>query len=313
MNMRRRELLGAIGILGTGAILSGVAGPLAGLLKTVDYPVASEVRSVMGSLLQINIARRNRESLELLDMAFAEAMRLEALLTRHKPGAPLHGLNATGHIATPPAELQQVLAAAIRHCRESGGFFDPTVVSTQPAAIDGVNLGEDGISLARSGTSITLDGIAKGYVVDRLSQLLHAHGAGNHLINAGGDIIACGGGPSGFGWKIGLQDPRRQGRLLTSFFLQDGAVATSGNYESLSPLGRGRAHILSPATAEAAAGTLSASAFAPSAMEADAMSTALFVMPSDYRRDYMRMKNNAACYVVSKSGNHEKIGKLALL
>ena len=55
--------------------------------------------------------------------------------------------------------------------------------------------------------SITLDGIAKGYIVDRASHLLQACGMSNHLINTGGDIRTCGSAAKGRAWRVAVEDP----------------------------------------------------------------------------------------------------------
>ena len=57
--------------------------------------------------------------------------------------------------------------------------------------------------------SITLDGIAKGYIVDRASHLLQACGISNHLINAGGDIRTCGSAAKGRAWRVAVEDPEK--------------------------------------------------------------------------------------------------------
>jgi len=310
MIMKRRELLGTMSIMGMGVLLSGFLEPLFGFLQTGTRPVLSETRAAMGTLLQISLVGErgsfSTDTKKLLDFAFAEAGRLEALLTRHTQGSPLYRLNVAGHLAAPPAELRHVLAGALQYCRESWGFFDPAVLSGSFPSSNSIRLGDAHISLGRHGIELTLDGIAKGFIVDRLSQLLRANGANNHLINAGGDIIARGVGPTGSGWKIGVQDPEHQGRLLSSFFLRDGAVATSGNYESVA--NRGKNHIFRPGTDKSADGMLSVSFFASTAMEADAMSTALFAMPVETLNDYIVQKKDASGLIVHKNGLYEQFG-----
>jgi len=128
-------------------------------------------------------------------------------------------------------------------------------------------------------TEVDFGGIAKGYAVDRAKDLLVSRGIKDGLINLGGNIFALGRPPGKKNWKIGVQDPRNKGKLLHSFELTNKAISTSGNYERFFEIeGKRYSHIINPVTGVPCQGIISVTVVADSAEEADALSTAIFVM-----------------------------------
>ena len=79
---------------------------------------------------------------------------------------------------------------------------------------------------------ISLDGIAKGYIVDQAANLINLNRIKYALINAGGDVRVIGGKSPNKAWKIGIKDPLEKREYTEVFELNNGAVATSGNYEN---------------------------------------------------------------------------------
>ena len=127
---------------------------------------------------------------------------------------------------------------------------------------------------------ITLDGIAKGYIVDAASSILMSCGIENHLINAGGDIKAIGIRDDGEPWKVAIQDPLKENNHLDVIELTDAAVATSGNYENYFDREKMFHHIVNPKTGLSPFLNTSASVIAPTVMEADVLATSLLIMES---------------------------------
>ena len=125
---------------------------------------------------------------------------------------------------------------------------------------------------------ITLDGIAKGYIVDKASKILLDHVIKRHLINAGGDIKAVGLRDDMQPWRVAIQDPKKRNNHLDVIDLTDGSVATSGNYENYFDRDMLYHHIADPKTGLSPVTTSSASVIAPTATDADALATALMVM-----------------------------------
>ena len=134
----------------------------------------------------------------------------------------------------------------------------------------------------REGTFLDLGGIAKGYAVDRATDLL-SEVAGSCLVNAGGDLAIRGTRADGNAWLIGIQDPRDPSKLFTRVRLQGrGAIATSGDYERFFEEGGVRYHhIFDPRSGWPTRGIRSVSIIAPSCELADAWATATFVLGPD--------------------------------
>jgi thiamine biosynthesis lipoprotein len=133
--------------------------------------------------------------------------------------------------------------------------------------------------LKKKGMAIDLGGIAKGYAIDRGSAILKEKGITNFILNAGGDIYVSGMKDKNTLWKVGIKHPRNTNEIIAEFDLKDYAVATSGDYERFKIINGVRYHhILDPATGYP--GTLSESStiLAPTAEEADASATYVFLL-----------------------------------
>jgi thiamine biosynthesis lipoprotein len=126
---------------------------------------------------------------------------------------------------------------------------------------------------------LDLGAIAKGYAVDRACEVLKKNGIGNFLVNAGGDLKVSGEKEKGIAWTIGVQHPRLPSEFIGKLNLKDAGVATSGDYEkSFLKDGERYHHILIPSTGMPARECQSVTILAPSAMDADALATTVFVL-----------------------------------
>lgn len=134
------------------------------------------------------------------------------------------------------------------------------------------------IAFRRPGMALTLDGIAKGYIVDRMAEALEASGVRNFLVNAGGDIRVAGTNEHGRPWSVAVQDPCHREEYPDTLPMTRGAVATSGSYEIHFDRERSFHHLMSRKTGSSPRGLSSVTVTAPTAMAADALSTAVFVM-----------------------------------
>ena len=141
---------------------------------------------------------------------------------------------------------------------------------------DKIMISNDKIQL-EPGMSITLDGIAKGYIVDEALQTLKDSGIKNAMIDAGGDIATLGTKPGGEKWVIGLRNPNNKSESIAEFQLTDMAITTSGNYERYFDEDAKIGHIMDPHTGRSVYKCSSASIIAETCTEADILSTAIFV------------------------------------
>jgi thiamine biosynthesis lipoprotein len=120
---------------------------------------------------------------------------------------------------------------------------------------------------------LDLGAVAKGFAIDLAAEELS--GLAGFAVNAGGDVRVHGRNAAGEPWRIGVRHPRQPDELISALSLREGAVCTSGDYERRSSQG---GHILEPATKSPAGSLVSVTVLAPTAMLADALSTAAFVL-----------------------------------
>ena len=201
-----------------------------------------------------------------------------------------------------------MLTLATRFSTTSGGAFDVTVLPLMrlwgfrngqpptalpdPAAVAAtlplvnyqrVEQGGGSARLTHAGMQIDLGGIAKGYAVDRAFDSLQRAGQRDLLINLGGNMRGSGRPDPSRPWHVGVRNPFNRAELLGTIALPDGyAVATSGNYEKFVEIdGTRYAHIMDPRTGRPVQGIAAVTILAPTAVAADALSTALFVIGLD--------------------------------
>ena len=168
----------------------------------------------------------------------------------------------------------------------SGGKTPETMVPAEAVqqalervGLEHVVIGEQTVSLARPGVSVDLGGIAKGYAVDRTCDTLIQRSATNFMVNLGGNMRCYGTAKDNRPWRVGVRNPLGRSLLGTLSLTGGAAVASSGNYERFVVLdGRRYAHIIDPRTGYPIEGMAGTTVIAPTAVEADGLSTALFVL-----------------------------------
>jgi thiamine biosynthesis lipoprotein len=263
---------------------------------------------------------------EAVGHAFEEMDRVVALLNRHDGASAISALNDRGVLAGAPAALTEVLTEAARMHRISGGAFDVTVqplvdllrrmgaksasraaaqeVEEARALVDmsALHVRNGAVRLAKAGMGLTLDGIAKGYVVDRMAAVLCAHDARDWLIDAGGDIRVSGTNEAGRPWRVGVQDPYKRGGYPDVTELRQGAVATSGGYEDSFTQDGAVHHIVDTATGRSPTRILSASVTAPTAIMADALATAALVLPPPDALALIETLPRCTCLLLDSDG-----------
>lgn len=255
---------------------------------------------------------------EAIGRAFAEMDRVVPLLNRHDGGSAVSVLNAQGRLRDAPPALTEVLDEARRLHGLSGGAFDVTTAplvdlmkrTGRPAPAEiralvdmsALRVAGDAVRLEKSGMGLTLDGIAKGYVVDRMAAVLAAGRMEHWLIDAGGDIRASGLRGNGMPWRVGVQDPEKRDFFPAITELRDGALATSGSYESYFDHERAAHHIVDASTGASPLRIVSATVRAPTAMMADALATALMVMPTQMAVSMVDALHDCACLLLDAEG-----------
>lgn len=241
--------------------------------------------------------------------AFDEMRRIEAMTSRFVPTSDVSRVNqAAGLDPVQVSDETFMLLEKARECSElSGGAFDvtvgpivdawgfgtgsprvpdPAVLAKAQSLVDFRAMELDPVQktarLAAPGMSIDLGGIAKGYAADRAAAVLRERGVKHALIDAGGNIVAVGTRPDGSPWHIGIRDPRGSSPTDTIgpvVKVEDEAVVTSGDYERFFiEDGHRYHHIFDPKTGRPADRAQSATIIASNSLDADMLSTAVFVL-----------------------------------
>ena len=249
---------------------------------------------------------------EAVERAFAWFDRVEECCTRFDAGSEVMRLAAQVGVPVPVSTLlYEAVQFALAVAEESGGAFDPTVgyametrgfnreyrsgreirtaldCGALPCSYRDVRLDPERktITLLRP-LVIDLGAVAKGLAVDLAARELFSFE--NFAINAGGDLYLGGRNPESEPWSIGIRHPRSDAELIEVVRVSNRAVCTSGDYEKRSA--DGGHHILDPRTGASANGVASVTVIAPTAMLADALATAAFVLgPADGIRLFDRL------------------------
>lgn len=263
--------------------------------------------------------------------ALDEVERLESLLSAHREESELCRINREaqyGPVAADP-EVYSLLCAASAISAATGGAFDPASgalikawgffrgprrVPAEPElqaarAASGCGMvvfdhARRSVAFRRPGVEFNLGAIGKGYAVDRALHLVRGRfGTSRVLMQGGGSSLRALGAPPAEprGWPVDLADPCRPGGTLVRLWLRDRALGTSGaDHQFFVHQGRRYGHVLDPRTGAPACTLLGASALAPTAMEADALSTAFFVMGLEATRRFCAAHPAIAAVLVAR-------------
>lgn len=270
-------------------------------------PSVKETRLLMDTFCEISCYGDNKDkSIAAIDAAFKEMERIEHVFSKFDENSEVSKINrrSGSEKVKVSEEVFKLTEESIYYSSISEGAFDITVaplmeiwgfvrrhksipdkdaVENALKSVGYKNIALDpeelSIRFLNKGVKVDFGGIAKGYAVDRAKDVLVSKGIKNGLVNLGGNIFALGYAPGNKKWKIGVEDPINKGKLLRSFELTNRAISTSGNYERFFVIGGKRySHIINPVTGEPCQGIISVTVAADSAEEADALSTAIFVM-----------------------------------
>ncbi len=220
--------------------------------------------------------------------------------------------SGTGDLVVAP-ETAFVASSALDLARASGGAFDPTVgplvarwgfgpiEGDENPGPDRIAIDGRTISKRRDGVTLDLCGIAKGYALDRMADLLDKAGEEDFLIDLGGELAARGRHPSGRPWRAGVEDPQPESSGIAEVLrLKGRAVATSGSRANGYGIGDRRySHIIDPRTREPVDGNLvSVSVVASDAMTADGWATALMAAGASVGPALARENGIAALFLM---------------
>lgn len=260
--------------------------------------------ATMGTIASCRIVRRAPRAADLreieaaVDRAIDWFGRVESACSRFDATSDVRRL---AEIVGAPVEVSPILCEAAQFAlavaEESGGAFDPTIgadletmgfdreyrtgaiVKSGVAPDRAVSYRDVHVDAARRTVTLQrrllldLGGVAKGLAIDLAARELAAFE--HFAIEAGGDLYLAGHNADDEPWAIGIRHPRDPDALLETLRVSNAAVCTSGDYERRVAQGH---HLIDPRTRQSAGALASVTVVAPTAMVADALGTAAFVL-----------------------------------
>jgi FAD:protein FMN transferase len=302
-------------------------------LGTSRRPAASHLvewrGASFGAVVTIRIHHIDQAAAQrLLRQVVSETRRLEAVLSLYRPDSSLCELNRQGVLVAPPAELSKLLTLCGHFWGLTHGTFDPTVqplwrcyadyfamndgTSEGPFAAkrkealelvgwERVRFDRDKVAFDRRGMGLTLNGIAQGYITDRVVELLRVGGIESCLVDMG-EIRGLGAHPDGRPWEVALEAPSGAFDKERSISIVNKAVATSGAAGfRFDEQGRFN-HLFDPSTGACAYPARNLTVVTATAVAADALSTAFALMNEEGIKSVLTQSGDAQAYITTESG-----------
>lgn len=273
----------------------------------------------MGSYFEVRLGATTPGAIDLARRALERVEALEFQLTVYRDDSEVSRLNATGHLGPVEVEagLFRLLSRAQDLAAETGGAYDVTTGALSDAwgFVQGPRRVPDPATLAdarartgfrhvrldperttvafdRPGVTINLGSIGKGYAIDRAVDVVRDHWWPTSALVHGGrsSLYTLGSPPGAFGgrWEVALRNPFAAEAPLGMLKIRNRGLGTSGaTFQRFEAGGRVFGHILDPRTGEPALGPASVSVLAPTATDADALSTAFYLMGVEATEAYL--------------------------
>jgi len=256
-----------------------------------------------------------------VNACFNRIAELESVLSRFQPNSQVSILNRSGFIKNAHPAFLSLIEQSRQLSEMTNGAFDITVKplldlyqaskSSLPTAqqveearelvnYQNIAMSDKEIAFKQADMSITLDGIAKGFIVDEGIAAFKEFGFENVMVEAGGDLMGLGNNGLNSPWKIGLQSPRAEmDNLSHTFDIQNQAIATSGDYMQAFTSDFLYHHIIDPRSGYSPRELASVSVIAPNTTLADGLATAAMVLGKSAMTMLKRVPN-CQIYAITK-------------
>ena len=279
----------------------------------------------LGTDVKITVLHRDEEiAMNGIDVALGKIEHVEQLMSLYRPDSQLSLLNRKGVLRNPHPDLVTVLRKAMVVSKLTDGAFDVTVQPlwnlytrhAQSGSLpseheiakvrrrigwEHVRIEEDIIFFDRPGMQLTLNGVAQGMAADFARQALEEEGIRDALIDAG-EFNAIGSPRRTDSWQIAVQHPRQEGNIA-KIGLQGRCLSTSGDYGTKFSDDYRHHHLFDPRTGISPTELSAVSVSAPTALEADALSTGLFILGPEQAKEMVESMDLVDALFISKSGN----------
>lgn len=276
----------------------------------------------------------------IVSAAFDEVDRIDRLMSHYKPDSALSRLNregAKGAVKVEP-ELFDFIEECLMYSRESEGAFDITVGPLMKAwgffrgdgRVPGateiselrnrvgykhviLNADESSIQFDQPGVELDLGGIAKGYAVDRVVNLLRQHKIVAALVSAGGSTLyGLGTPPDSQGWEVKIQNPVEANKIALTLSLKNQSLSVSGGSEKFFEIDGVRySHIMNPHTGRPVQNVLSVAVLTESGKVGDALDNIFYVQGVKRSREFLkRLPPTEVFFFLPQAGEGWKMVRL---
>ena len=175
---------------------------------------------------------------------------------------------------------------------------------------------EHTIAFRQPGMSINFNSLGKGYALDRMAELLAANDVDDFLLQGGKSSVLARGdqpGSDDTGWRVGVRHPLRPDEQMAELILHNQSLSTSGaGTQFFIRRGQRFGHILDPRTGRPAEGLYSATVIAPTATEAEGLSTAFYVMGPHQAAEYCANRPEISALLVAPGEREADVRLIAL-
>ncbi len=326
LSMKRRQFI--VSLAGTAAI--GLTGwQLGRLVSSSKLVKVTRSGWALGTQTAVTVFSKDASQAEqAIDAAFRELNRVEDVMSLYRPDSEICRLNRDGFLNSPDPDLVEVLNLAKQLSKDTGGAFDVTIqplwnvhfkhaeggtiapaeeIKEALAKVDWqrVSISPERIELDGEGTAITLNGVAQGFAADAVGRTLAGFGIQHALIDTG-EIGAIGSHAEKDSWSIGIKHPRKENDFLGLAALNGRCLATSGDYETRFSDDYSQHHLLDTRTGLSPVELSSVSVVAKTALQADALSTAVFLFGVKNGKQLIEATPGADALFVTKDGTETR-------
>lgn len=303
---------------------------LAGNLSNAQV-LRKRTTMLMGSRFDITIVAQDSFTAENhIDTVVVEISRIEDLISEWKPESEVSEVNRNAGIQPVKVsrEVFELTQRAIYYSQITDGAFDisfaamdriwkfdgsmtelpsPEAVKKSVEKVGYKNIILDSVQstvfLRLAGMKIGFGSIGKGYAADRGRAIMLDRGVKAGIVNASGDMSAWGRQPDGKNWVIGITNPFEPNEVIEKVSLNNGAVTTSGSYETYVELnGKRYSHIINPATGYPVTGLCSVTVFGPNAEIANGLSTSIMVLGHNRGMGLLGQFPEYSCLLITDDG-----------
>ena len=325
-NRTRRRFLKIVGIASIG-IISGTS--LVKLTKEDTLKKVTWSGIALGAPAEITIYHPNqKEAEDILSNSYKKLVQLESLFSLYNDDSQLSMLNKNGYVKNPDPDMIALLNLSKKYAEITDGAFDVTVQplwnlyneaftkTNKPPKEDeiektlnlvdwrSISVNKNLINYEINGMSSTLNGIAQGYITDKISKHLINSGINNTLVQLG-EYRGIGDHPDGRPWRLLLSNPEHTDTIGEIEFT-NAALATSAGLGTPFDLSGKYHHIFDPKNGYNANKLLQVSVIAKTAAEADALATAFLVLDQKAAEKIAR-KLNVGFEIFDNSRNRKII------